>query len=186
MIAAAAVRIWIFEMLQTLKLEPLHEILDYPITAVLYENGKEIENLLANIADRLRLEGFTLCGYIQRDRSKPGRSDCDMVLEDIASGLQLNISENRGTEARGCKLDISALLEAGELLMQALEVRPDMLILNKFGKTEDEGGGLRPLIVRAIELEIPVLIAVPVRNIDSWRKFVGDLNREVAPEHLCG
>lgn len=168
-------------MLQTLKPDPIRELLEHPVTAVLYENGKEIENLLAGIADHLRQNGFKLAGYIQRDRPKPGRSDCDMMLEDIATGHHLNISEDRGAAARGCKLDISALLEAGELLSQAIDERPDLLILNKFGKSEHEGGGLRPLIIRATELDVPVLIAVPMRNIASWREFVGDMNREVSP-----
>ena len=168
-------------MLQALKSNPFHELFDYPITAVLYENGTEIENLLAGIADQLKQERFNLAGYIQRDRPKPGRSDCDMMLENIATGRHLNISEDRGAAARGCKLDISALLEAGELLSQTIDEKPDLLILNKFGKSEHEGGGLRPLIIRAIELDVPVLIAVPMRNIASWREFVGDLNREVSP-----
>lgn len=172
-------------MLQILKTDPLDTLLDNPVTAILYENGKEIENLLAGIADHLKVQGYKLAGYIQRDRPKSGRSDCDMMLEDVATGTHYNISEDRGAAARGCKLDLGALLEAGEKLVKAIDEKPDMLILNKFGKSEHEGGGLRPLIARAIELDIPVLIAVPLRNIESWRDFAGEFAVEIQAERFA-
>lgn len=160
-------------MLQTREGEPLQRLLGNPLTAVIYEDGKAAAKLLADIADRLKASGCSLAGYIQRERERDGRTDCDMLLEDIATGKMLPISEDRGAGARGCKLDVSALLSAGEKLLAALEQKPDMLILNKFGKTEHEGGGLRAVIARATELEVPVLIAVPLRHIESWREFSG-------------
>jgi hypothetical protein len=60
----------------------------------------------------------------------------------------------------------------------SLEEKPDLVILNKFGKTEAEGGGFRPLIADAIEAGLPMLIGVPWRNIESWRLFAGPLSRE--------
>lgn len=54
-----------------------------------------------------------------------------------------------------------------------------LLILNKFGKVECEGGGLRDLIASAIDRGIPVVIGVPKRNIDAWRSFAGELAVEL-------
>ncbi len=102
-----------------------------------------------------------------------------MVLEEIASGECLPISQDRGPHARGCSLDVGQLLAAMQLVRAQLASRPDLLVLNKFGKTEAEGGGFRELIAEAIEEGISVLIAVPWRNIESWRLFTGGASREI-------
>jgi hypothetical protein len=75
------------------------------------------------------------------------------------------------------------MARAMQLAMVALRAAPDLLVLNKFGKTEVEGGGFRTLIAAAIEQAVPVLIGVPYRNIDPWRAFAGELAREI---HLSG
>jgi hypothetical protein len=105
-----------------------------------------------------------------------------MVLECLATGDRLKISEDRGPLARGCRLDADALSQSIVSTMAAMQGSPDVLVINKFGKTEAEGGGFRPLIGDALELGIPVLIAVPWRNIESWRLFAGDMAFEIAVE----
>ncbi len=59
-------------------------------------------------------------------------------------------------------------------------------MLNKFGKTEAEGGGTRALIAAAVARGVPVLIAVPDRNLESWRAFAGELAVELRLEDLTG
>jgi hypothetical protein len=97
-----------------------------------------------------------------------------MVLHELASGTRIQISDYRGPLARGCKLDADAFLRAAELVGRTL-ARADILILNKFGKLECEGGGLRSLIAQALDHSLPIVIFVPRRNLDSWRDFVGEL-----------
>jgi hypothetical protein len=103
-----------------------------------------------------------------------------MLLEVLASGERLAISQDRGPAARGCALDTSQLLKAMEKVRATLASEPDLVILNKFGKTEAEGRGFRPLIADAIEYGLPMLIGVPWRNIESWRLFAGPYSREIA------
>ncbi len=155
-----------------------------PITAVVYREGWEVENLLASISDDFNAAGLLLAGFVQRDRPRDDRHSCDMLLEDVATGAQISISEDRGAGARGCKLDVSALLKAGELARSALAGLPDLLVINKFGKTEHEGGGLRDLIVEAVAMSVPVLIAVPERNIESWLAFSEGLANNVFVTNL--
>jgi len=52
-------------------------------------------------------------------------------------------------------------------------------VLNKFGKAECEGRGLRDLIASAIDRGIPVIIGVPKRNLEAWRNFAGDFAVEL-------
>ena len=71
------------------------------------------------------------------------------------------------------------------LATEALENRPDLLIINKFGKTEAEGRGFRRLMVVAIDHAIPILIAVPARNLDPWQQFSATLSSNVPVGELA-
>ena len=87
------------------------------------------------------------------------------ILEDLATGHRTALFENRGRGARGCRLDEAALAEATARVEGSFEHAPHLLVLNKFGKVECDGGGLRDLIANAIDSEIPVVIGVPRRNL---------------------
>lgn len=150
------------------------------ITALVYTDSDAADGLMREVALELMESGHALAGLVQHNRPRPNRSRCDMILEELASSELVPISQDRGPHARGCALDIGQLLDAMEKVRSSLLKRPDLVILNKFGKTESEGGGFRPLIAEVIEAGLPLLIAVPWRNIDSWRLFAGDLAEEVA------
>lgn len=146
-----------------------------PIIAVVYGDGYRVTPIIDRIATYLVGQGFHLAGLIQRDVAREGRSRCDMLLENLATGGTLAISQDRGEGARGCRLDVEALLDAVASVRSTLASAPDLLIVNKFGKTECEGGGCRSLIAEAIDLNVPILVAVPLANLDSWWRFAGDL-----------
>ena len=52
------------------------------------------------------------------------------------------------------------------------------MILNKFGKLEAEGRGLRDTLADAVQLGVPIVVGVPYRNIEQWRAFTGGLAEE--------
>lgn len=149
-----------------------------PITALTYTDSEAADRALRAVAVALLERGCRLAGLVQHNTPRPGRSRCDMILEELASGELMGISQDRGPLARGCALDLGQLLAAMQIVRAALGSGPDLVILNKFGKTEAEGAGFRPLIAEAIEAGLPLLIAVPWRNIESWRHFAGEMTRE--------
>jgi hypothetical protein len=61
------------------------------------------------------------------------------------------------------------------------ELKDDLklLILNKFGKVEAEGAGMRDLIAKAAWMGIPAIVGVPVCNLHAWREFAGELSAEL-------
>jgi nucleoside-triphosphatase THEP1 len=149
------------------------------ITALIYTDSAAADLLLRQTAIVLMERGHTLAGLVQHNQPRPGRSRCDMILEELASGDLVPISQDRGPHARGCVLDVGQLLDAMEKARAAITAHPDAVILNKFGKIESEGGGFRSVIAEVVEARLPLLIAVPWRNIDSWRLFAGELSRDV-------
>lgn len=155
-----------------------------PIIAIVYGDGARIAPILDRVAIHLVAEGCRLAGLVQRDINRVGRSRCDMILEDLATGETVAISQDRGEGARGCRLDVEALLNAVVRTRSALATEPDLVIVNKFGKTECEGGGCRSLIVEAIEHNVPVLVAVPRGNLESWHRFAGDLATEYSLDDM--
>lgn len=152
------------------------------ITALIYTDSEAADRLLRQTALDLLAKGHVLAGLVQHNHTLPGHSRCDMYLEDLATGEHVPISQDRGPHARGCMLDVGQLLAATQAVRQSLGRQTDLVILNKFGKVEGEGGGLRALIAEVIEAGVPLLIAVPWRNIDSWRNFAGLLSEEVMME----
>ena len=98
-----------------------------------------------------------------------------MDLVDLASGRIIRISEDRGNMARGCRMDTSALVEAAQMVEESIRRRaPDLVVLNKFGKAEEEGGGMRDAIASALLAEIPVLMSVGELAIAALENFAGE------------
>ena len=100
-----------------------------------------------------------VAGLVQLNSFVRDPVKCDMKIEELSSGVVLQLSEDRGKESRGCRLDTNILAEAAAQLSRALDRRPDVLVLNKFGKTEAEGRGVRDVLARAVGQGIPPLFA---------------------------
>lgn len=145
-----------------------------PITAIVYPEGEHADDLMREIADHLRARGLKLGGAVQLNQTRPWRPKCDMTLVDLSSGQEVRISEDRGPEARGCRLDVAALDQAMVMTTASLAAGPDLLLVNKFGKMEAAGRGFGPIIGDAIANGTPVLIAVPEANVAAWDAFAGD------------
>jgi nucleoside-triphosphatase THEP1 len=150
-----------------------------PVAAIVYANEVYPDALFKILVQRCRARGVTLAGVLQHQAFVGGDRRCDVILEDLATGHRTALFENRGAGARGCRLDEAALAEATARVEGSFEQVPDLLVLNKFGKVECEGGGLRDLIASAIDRGIPVIIGVPERNLDAWRDFAGEFAAEL-------
>ncbi len=148
------------------------------ILAVVYTDGLVADKALASWGYQLRSAGLTVAGLVQLNTFERDPGKCDMAVEELFSETVLQLSEDRGKEARGCRLDRSILAEAAVLLLAALGERPDILIVNKFGKVEAEGAGLRDVLAMAVEMGVPIVVGVPFRNLDQWRIFAGDMAEE--------
>jgi hypothetical protein len=152
------------------------------LAAVIYQTGFRIDAFLATIACSLRAEGFKLAGTIQENASGAETSCSAMTLVDLASNVRFAISQDLGSAALGCRLDPRGLAEAESPLAATLDTGPDLVILNKFGKAEAEGGGLRNTFIRAIETGIPILTAARPPYTEAWNRFHGGLAVDLPPD----
>lgn len=151
------------------------------LAAVVYQAGFHVDEFLAEIARRLAAQGMRLGGVVQ-ENAGPRSACAAMTLVDLASRGRFGISQDLGMAAAGCRLDPRGLADAESPLAAMMSADPDLIILNKFGKAEAEGGGLRGILVRAIEREIPVLTAVRPPYTEAWERFHGGLAVALPPE----
>lgn len=157
-------------------------VLDETVIASLpYEEGSYPDRLLESVVRHFQNKGFRVAGVIQHDLAREGRSRCDMSLEELISGARIALSEDRGEGANGCRIDQQGLVEAAALIEDSLEAgKVDLLVINKFGKVESEGGGFREVIAKAAMMGIPTAIGVPMRNLDAFNLFADSLHAPVA------
>lgn len=145
------------------------------LAAILYEadEGLKSDVLLAAVAHDLKAQGVKLAGAVQSNVTLPGRTRCEIMLEDLATGRTTNASEDRGPLSQGCRLDAGALEDAVGLSGASLDADTALVVINKFSKREAEGAGFRPLIEQAVVLGVPVLAAVKRVHLEAWTQFVG-------------
>lgn len=154
-----------------------------PLGAIVYEPHEScaLDGLLRGVAHVLKRSGCRLAGAVQHNTERAARCRCDMALEDLASGRIIEISEDRGSEARGCRLDHRSLEDIVGLSGSAVARGVDLLVINKFGKREVAGHGFMPLIHEALDLGTPVLLAVSTPNLAAWDTFAAGLDHRLPP-----
>lgn len=150
------------------------------LAAVVYRTGFQIDDFLSRVADRLRADRVGVGGVLQENVR--GAEVCStMTVVDLASRSRFQISQSLGSQAQGCRLDARGLADMAALLERTLTRDIEVLILNKFGRAEAEGGGLRSAFERAIEFGIPVVTAVRPPYTEAWSHFHGRLAVDLAP-----
>jgi nucleoside-triphosphatase THEP1 len=152
------------------------------LAVVVYDDGLFADILVARCAAALAASGYRLGGIVQSNPQRPGRRRCDMYVKDLLGGDEIKISVDRGNEARGCRLDPGAFARIDAWVERAVLERVDLLVINKFGKEEARGRGLRPVIADALIAEIPLVIGVSTLNLCDFLSFVGDSVTRLKPD----
>ena len=142
------------------------------LAAVLFDDGQDIDGLLAAFCRQRVREGLRVRGVLQSRQATSGECHCsDMDLRAIGSGEMFRISQSLGSGSYGCRLHPGALAACSAYLEEQLEERDDLLLLNRFGKGESEGRGFRDLICASLALGTPVLLAVRPTYLEAWEQF---------------
>lgn len=148
------------------------------LVAIVYANEAYPQSTFERIVEDCRRRGLRVAGVLQHPVCSEAAGHCDVALEELTTGMRTDLFEDRGPGASGCRLDEAALAEVNGQVARSLDSDPDLLILNKFGKVEAEGRGLLDLVAMAVDRDIPVVIGVPIRNLEPWRQFAGGMSVE--------
>jgi hypothetical protein len=147
------------------------------LAALVYGPDQDPDALLNAFAADLAAEGVRVVGLIQGGHRVGQAPQLSAML--VHSGEDVELFQDLGAYAEGCRLDIQALTWAGQEIAAAIDRGADLLVINRFGKQEREGKGLLYLIDRALSAEIPVLVAVPDYCFETWVKFAEGMSVKI-------
>jgi hypothetical protein len=139
------------------------------LAALVYEQGQDPDKILGGFASDLNARGYRAVGLVQFGHHCVDAPKLSAML--VHTGKELDLLQNLGACATGCRLDVGRLLDAGVELANAIDQGADLLIINRFGRQEREGKGLLYLVERALSADIPVVIAVPSHRFTDWIRF---------------
>lgn len=151
------------------------------LAALRYEKSCDVSTILSQAVAHLRNQGIAVGGLLQEAES--GRSEPCVTLQvvDLRSGQRSRITQNRGKEARGCKLDEQGLLALSYCIDQAVDDRVDLVVVSRFGRAEAAGGGLLASFTAAVCAGVPLLTAVREPYLERWAAFHGGLAVDLPP-----
>ena len=140
---------------------------------VMTETRGGTDRLLSSLAEALHAKGITLAGIVQTNTECSDDALCDMDVRVLPEGETIRISQSLGAGARGCRLNPEALEQAVGQVSSSLqaEPRPQVLIVNKFGKHEADGRGMRPVIGEALAQGLVVVSGVNRMNVEAFKAF---------------
>ena len=156
---------------------------DFPLLAAIpFAQDEAVDQMLEYVARTLVSEGYRVAGFIQHSQEIAGRCCGAVEVEDIATGKRVQIMQPLGRQAKGCRLDPQAMTAVTSRALAMLEECPDILILNRFGKGESEGEGLRAAFEAASLAGIPVLTSVKECYLEHWYGFAGGMATDLEPD----
>ena len=140
---------------------------------VMTETRGGTDRLLSSLAEALYAKGIALAGIVQTNTECSDDALCDMDVRVLPDGETIRISQSLGAGARGCRLNPEALEQAVGQVTSSLqaEPRPQVLIVNKFGKHEADGRGMRPVIGEALAQGLVVVSGVNRMNVEAFKAF---------------
>ncbi|KIC39604.1 DUF2478 domain-containing protein [Leisingera sp. ANG-M7] len=151
---------------------------------VMTEERGATDRLLSELAEKLEAKGIRLAGIVQTNVECYDKELCDMDVRVLPAGETIRISQSLGAGARGCRLNPEALEQAVGQVSATLQTdpAPQLLIVNKFGKHEADGRGMRPIIGEALALGIPVISGVNKMNVEPFQAFADGMAVEAGPD----
>ncbi len=150
------------------------------LAALVFETSEEVNGVMADFAAALAVRGRRLAGVIQVSANTPGCACRETHVLDLASGARIPILQNLGSQSQACRADGAALADAAAIVRKAVLGRPDLIFINRFGRLEAEGKGMREDIGGAAVSGIPVVIGVATRYLEAWQAFALGLDEELA------
>lgn len=153
----------------------------YRAGAVVLPHRHAAHALLAGFAALRQAQGTSVAGLLQEGSKSAGDAPDAITLADLNTGERFAIMLSTAC-AGSCAVDPSAVAAASAVLRRAIARRSTLILVNKFGPLEAEGGGLADEMLQAMAAELPLLTTVSVNRLESWLRFTGGMCELLPPE----
>lgn len=151
------------------------------LAALVYGPDQDPDAVLRAFAADLGARGLRAVGMVQAGQC----ADSSLSAVLLPGGEKLLLAQDFDPAATGCRLDLARLQNAGQRIAAAMEQGADVVIINRFGKRERDGKGLGYLVDRALDADIPVVIAVASDRFADWIRFSGGMSVKLACERAA-
>ena len=149
-----------------------------PIAALIYrEEGDDELRTLWQAVRQLRDRGVSIKGLLNKTDAQGGKMR-DRVCS-LTDSREYAIMYDGGCTEDTCKLDPRGLAASSEVIREALQSPPDILVFNKFGHAESEGSGLIDEYAQAVAAGIPVISLLQDKYLPQWREFTDGMGTEL-------
>jgi nucleoside-triphosphatase THEP1 len=149
------------------------------LAAIHYERDFDINDLLRTVVKSLQGKGVRVGGVLQEAEFRPNGYCAQLNIVDIRTGKTERITQDRGRDSRGCKLDPRGLAAISYCITDAIDADVDLVVINKYGRAESEGHGLLSCIEHAVSAGVPILTTVREPYIAAWNLYHGGLAIEL-------
>jgi hypothetical protein len=151
------------------------------LAAIVFERDEAPDPPLIAVIESAMRRGVRIAGLVQERADGDPSALIDVRVRDLVSGATLPIMQDLGAEAIGCRVDPAAVAVAARLLDDARQTSPDLLVVNRYGRLESEGGGMLAEIGRAFADGVALIVCVPRRYREAWNAFAAGLDAQLPP-----
>jgi len=145
--------------------------------ALLYTPSTPVTSLLGPFSERLKADGVRVGGIVQEMLIDDGghKVGLDAIEVDTGARIAINRPSKSDIDNHNCTLDVAALAETTGAIRRAISESMDLIVIEKFGDKEKEGGGLADEIIAAMAEGIPTVVLVPALSLEEWTAFTGGM-----------
>jgi molybdopterin-guanine dinucleotide biosynthesis protein A len=140
--------------------------------AVVLPSGLDAYGLFEDLVAEARRRKIRIGGLLQQGSTSLGTPSAEVMMLDLASGERYPIMQQLG-KGGSCAADTQAIASASVALRRAIDQRCELIMVNKFGSLEAEGGGLADEMMVAMAEGLPLLTTVSTGRLNTWLDFCG-------------
>ncbi|MGB3865003.1 MAG: DUF2478 domain-containing protein [Xanthobacteraceae bacterium] len=140
------------------------------VAALVYEAHQQPDGVLRDFVADVQEAGLRPVGLIQSGHHDIGAVAMPALM--IHSGARVDLFQDAAAYSRGRRLDLDRLTAARAEMTAAIDRGADVLIVNRFGRQEQQGRGLARLIEHALAADVPVVVPVPAFRFGDWIAYV--------------
>lgn len=153
------------------------------VAAILPGETDGYDDLLLQLAADLRQQGWRVRGLVQR--RCPEEGSCRLALIDLDQGVVHEITQDLGSGASACALDVQVMADLSGILRRIAREGADLVMVNRFGKLESTGEGFAAEMLALMSQGIPVLTVVQAAYQPAWETFTGGLAQTLPAERAA-
>lgn len=152
--------------------------------AIISEQGDTADSVIERVIAQLRREGKKVVGLRQYTSINDCLDGSSTVL-NIESGSTHSLSDASGADASCYTVNSKALERTAKDLLDLIGDIPDLIVINRFGQCESDGGGFCCVITQAIEQQIPLLTVVNSKWQQNWHDYAPGHMTTLPPSYEC-